>query len=646
MYSIVCSVVFVIVIAIHGVVLLPDSKPPDLTALDIRQNYSRVARHQWDTTELLPFDSCGGIFRDEKTLLRSPHYPENYSSNLNCRYLFRSPYQCVTEFHLQFLSFSLESSTECKKDQLQIGTDVLCGKVIGIRKYKAMDGVLTMVLSTDEWQESSGFDLVVTRLPCGEHNGGGEEHVFPIYERIPVGSDNVDIIWADEITTKNPLEVVSSKKERTFNNTRSSDQYLPAGFGSYLPQSGCASPWYPMPNPPNRPPNQYPPFGGPNYPTYPSYPGSNPGYVPPFGVNPPFGYNPLPSNPNYPTYPNNPTYPGSNPGYNPPQFPYPPAGPPPFGNPFPAPTPQQPIPNPIPNPGVQNPNCIPYPSCASPPNPGNQYPNEPPIQRLEHQAQTFPPTVPRCCSRSINLRRFYLSSPEFPSRNQRPSDCLYLIDKTHSEICRLRIEFRFFFVGSYNPSLGCTDSFVEIDGQQICGCNTGLRYVSQWGIGTKVIRLFNRPMNAQNVRGFVMDIVQEECPFRITGNQFGKRSDNIPFEIKDHSDNADLHPKLLHSEVTHMNSSSVSTTFYYYHENEDRKTDVNGRDGNALSMDEPLKWNTQETKDQFDNRSEAPVSSQFFFLGDFNNPDRCSFGYSHLLKLTADPVWQVRPRCG
>lgn len=655
-----------ILFTIHCVVFSSDIEPPDPIEFHISQNYSRVARHRSDESELLPFDSCGGVFRDEKTLLRSPHYPENYSPNLNCRYLFRSPYQCETEFHIQFLAFSLESSPECGKDRLQIGTDVLCGKVIGIRKYKTMDGVLTVVLKTDDWQESSGFDLVVTRLPCGEHDDGDSEHVFPIYEKTTVGTDQVDVNWADEITTKKPFKDLHAKKERMMNQTKS-NQYLPSGYGSYLPPSGCASPWNPIPNPGHRPP-----FGGPNYPTYPnnpSYPGSSPGYFP--SGNPPFGQYPTQ---NYPNYPNYPIYPGSNPGYNPPQYPYPPAGqppignpfptpipqpqppnpqypyspagPPPFGNPFPPPTPQQPIPNPTPNPGAQNPNCIPYPACASIPNTGNPYPNEPPIQRLEHQAQIFPPTVPRCCARSINLRHFFLSSPEFPSRNQRPSDCLYLIDKAHAGICRLRIEFRFFFVGTYNPRLGCTDSFVEIDGQRICGCNTGLRYVSQWGIGTKAIRLFNRPMNAQNVRGFAMDIVQEECPYRITGNQVD-RSDDGPYQqrMEDRIDDNGQQPKWLQSEVTHLNSSSTTTTFYYYGEKDDRKTDANDNNRNAVSMDEPTKWDT-ETKDQFDNRSEAPVNSQFFFLSDFNNPDRCAFGYSHLLKLTADPVWQVRPRCG
>lgn len=640
MSRIVCAV-FAFLVTIQSVLLLTDIEPPDPIALDISQNYSRVARHRSDADELLPFDSCGGIFRDEKTLLRSPYFPQNYSPNLNCRYLFRSPYQCETEFHIQFLAFSLESSSECRKDRLQIGSDVLCGKVIGIRKYKTMDGILTLVLSTDEWQESSGFDLVVTRLPCGEIDDGSDGYVFPVYERTTVGSDNVEVDWEDEITTKTP----KPKRERMLNETKS-DQFLLPGYGSYLPPSGCASPYYPVPNPATRPPNQYPVYGSPSYPTYPNnpiYPGNNPGYYPPNVGNPSYGQYPPPNIPNIPTYPNNPTYPGSNPGYNPSQqFPYPPAGPPPFGNPFPTPIPQQPIPNPVPNPGAQNPNCIPYPACAAPPNPGNQFPNEPPIQRIEHQAQIFPPSIPRCCSRSINLRHFYLSSPNFPSRNQRPSDCLYLIDKAHPGICRLRIEFRFFFVGTYNPRLGCTDSFVEIDGQRICGCNTGLRYVSQWGIGTKVVRLFNRPMNAQNVRGFVMDITQEECPYRITGNQLD-RSDDRPQQIEERIDIAEQRPNWLKSEVTHTNSTSSSTTFYYYSEKDDRKTDVKN-DQTAMSMDEPTKWVT-ESKDQFDNRSEAPVSSQFFFLGDFNNPDRCSFGYSHLLKLNVDPVWQVRPRC-
>lgn len=146
-------------------------------------------------------------------------------------------------------------------------------------------------------------------------------------------------------------------------------------------------------------------------------------------------------------------------------------------------------------------------------------------------------------------------------------------------------------------------------------------------------------MNAQNVRGFVMDVVQEECPYRITGDPVD-RADARPLALADRSDASP--PKWLRSEVTHVNSSSSSTTFYYF----DAEEKVNGV-SNALPMDEPAnKWADTETKEHFDNRSEAPVSSQFFFLSDFNSLDRCAFGYSHLLKLSTDPVWQVRPRCG
>lgn len=123
------------------------------------------------------------------------------------------------------------------------------------------------------------------------------------------------------------------------------------------------------------------------------------------------------------------------------------------------------------------------------------------------------PVLPSCCINVFNQRKFYLISPEFPNPLQFQNDCLYYIERPHANICRLRIEFNYFLLGDWQQSQ-CTHSFVEIDGRQFCGCKTGFTYYSQWGKSPKSIRFVNSPQN-RGVQGFVLEVVQEECPYRL-----------------------------------------------------------------------------------------------------------------------------------
>lgn len=121
------------------------------------------------------------------------------------------------------------------------------------------------------------------------------------------------------------------------------------------------------------------------------------------------------------------------------------------------------------------------------------------------------PTLPSCCVNVYNQQKFYLISSGFPNV-QFPSDCLFFIERFHPNICRLRIDFKYFFLGDWQQRQ-CTYSFLEIDGRRFCGCKTGTTYYTQWGPSPKSIRFTNLPRYS-GIQGFILEITQEECPYR------------------------------------------------------------------------------------------------------------------------------------
>lgn len=148
------------------------------------------------------------------------------------------------------------------------------------------------------------------------------------------------------------------------------------------------------------------------------------------------------------------------------------------------------------------------------PTPGPIFPSTyPPI---------FPPPIlppqflPQCCRNNYNQNRFLLISQGFPSYIVRESDCIFVIQRSSPNVCRLRIIFKYFLLDDSQPTqFGCVNNFIEIDGQRICGCKTNFVYETLWGIEPKVIRMRTAPGTFLNAQGFVLDIIQEACPFKL-----------------------------------------------------------------------------------------------------------------------------------
>lgn len=125
------------------------------------------------------------------------------------------------------------------------------------------------------------------------------------------------------------------------------------------------------------------------------------------------------------------------------------------------------------------------------------------VQLIPHQAMT----------------NFFLASPGFP-RNPFGgfADCLFVIPKAEVQTCRLRIHFRFFNLPDPDER-SCQHHFLLIDNTRICGCRSGLLYVTQMGNGPKIVRYVNRldpasSFGAQSSFGFLLEVQREGCPYR------------------------------------------------------------------------------------------------------------------------------------
>lgn len=381
----------------------------------------------------LNVNSCGGTFRDKQVIIQSPQYPNFYPKNVHCEYRFYSPFVCSSEFHIQFLDFQLESSLTCTKDRLTIGSDeILCGQVIGIMKYKAMNGILRINFTTDTTIEDKGFKLLVTRLPCSTNDDDIQSNFIENSSTVVVGAP-------DASTNPNPSTVEPTTRSTVFSSSET-----PVLIG-----------------------------------------GRNKHAIAPTT---PFIQNHFQENENVP----------------------------------------------IPSIANYQPICQ---SQTHTTQSNGLWSNRRTPQAFQ-PPQSFTTTLPSCCINVYNQKRFYIISPGFPTGANNHNDCLYYIEQHHPNICRLRIEFKYFLMGDWQRNIynQCAKNFIEIDGHRYCGCKTGTVIYTQWSVTPKVIRFSNAP-NYAGIQGFILDITQEDCPYR--SNQLPASpsiqlpAENLQFPIDD-----------------------------------------------------------------------------------------------------------------
>lgn len=112
---------------------------------------------------------------------------------------------------------------------------------------------------------------------------------------------------------------------------------------------------------------------------------------------------------------------------------------------------------------------------------------------------------------------FFLTSPGFPRNPNGYSDCFFVVPRTNVQTCRLRINFRFFNLPDPDERT-CQYHFLVIDNKRICGCKTGLVYLTQMDSRPKIIRYVNKLtagiIGQQRSVGFLLEVQREACPYR------------------------------------------------------------------------------------------------------------------------------------
>ncbi|KAL7741450.1 hypothetical protein ACLKA6_000775 [Drosophila palustris] len=507
-----------------------------------------------------------GVYRQRQSLIESPNYPDSYPPNRCVDYVIRSPYRCPTKFHIQFLDFQLELSDSCSRDYLAVGLqhgdddmDVLCGQVLGIKKYHTPDGILRLRFFSDDspWTTGGGFRLLITRLAC-------ENEDLAARGRVADQEDpDDDTVQVDaKLPSKKPLQQHHQQQQQQHHQ-----QQLPRNLSlSQQPLNfGGLSAFYP-----GYPPG-FPRLG------YPGFPSAD-GFYLPVAQSPAATLAP-PCNNNEPQqqqqqqqFPQQ-QYPQQQQQWQQylqqlqqqQQFPQ---------QQLQLQQQQQQFPQQQLQLQQQQQQQFPQPQLLQLQQQLQQQQQlqlqqqqelqqhlrlqqqQPELQQQQlkqqqqqelpaiseqYQTSSFQPQgvqlkdydaqfggqVDLCCVSSFTQSHFYLSSPGFPRTvlnallpgQQR--DCVFYLEKNSLNVVGLRIQFKFFDFGQsagagiYPAQLpgaaaACSGDFLELDGQRFCGCRSGYVHKSFWPEGRKALRLrMGQSGGGGSSNGFLLEIFQD-----------------------------------------------------------------------------------------------------------------------------------------
>lgn len=221
-----------------------------------------------------------------------------------------------------------------------------------------------------------------------------------------------------------------------------------------------------------------------------------------------------------------------------------------------------------------------------------------------------------CCVNPFHQRNFYLTSPGFPRSMfstpgvALPADCEYHFVKFAPNVCRLRLNLKFFNFGQYvdvNDLVVrkvCTDDFIEIDNQRFCGCLTGLTYESDWfSTAHKTLRM-RMGCGSSLIGGFLIEVIQEDCFENRVPNGFS----NGFYDLNNnHPQSYPQLPSKRHREqpIIFNNPYPPSATFPSINRN----------------------------------------AVQQYSSSNFKYYENCIFNINQLLKLSLDILWLTKPIC-
>ncbi|XP_076326255.1 tolloid-like protein 2 [Tachypleus tridentatus] len=119
-------------------------------------------------TEESLISECQVSTRNELTVIKSPSFPNNYRSNLDCQYkvLRNSSRWCSVTFLFNVLD--LEVSAGCNKDYIDLAGEKLCGyNPSGVtRIIQFQDSKIVMKFHSDEDRSGLGFLLTAVQQEC------------------------------------------------------------------------------------------------------------------------------------------------------------------------------------------------------------------------------------------------------------------------------------------------------------------------------------------------------------------------------------------------------------------------------------------------------------------------------------------------
>lgn len=99
----------------------------------------------------LPAKECGGVLTDQKRIIQSPGFPDEYQDEQICYWHIRV--RLGQKIHLRFLEFDVEDDTACMADYLDV--------------YDSYDDVSGFA---GRWGESSGLQLINESISLWSHN--------------------------------------------------------------------------------------------------------------------------------------------------------------------------------------------------------------------------------------------------------------------------------------------------------------------------------------------------------------------------------------------------------------------------------------------------------------------------------------------
>ncbi|XP_054719095.1 cubilin-like [Uloborus diversus] len=118
---------------------------------------------------LPPPPSCDVTITDERTVIHSPNYPDDYPPDALCVYTITRLDRSMCQVQVEFLDFDLEEVPSCTSDffQLQKNGDRLCGvrrPPPTVISFEGDSDILRMVFRSDSVSHRRGFEARVRQL--------------------------------------------------------------------------------------------------------------------------------------------------------------------------------------------------------------------------------------------------------------------------------------------------------------------------------------------------------------------------------------------------------------------------------------------------------------------------------------------------